>query len=192
MEEKRSVVARVVLNVAGKPKEHVEQSMRMVIENVQKEGGISILKRRVMKTQKKEGLYFSSVAELEIRCEESFILMGFCLDYLPSSVEVVEPEELHFNTADMTGLLNDMLSKLHNVNLNVGQIRAENTLLQQNGERLLKNIVMISIRGKAKTMGEIASDVGINAKELAPFVERFVKDGRIEKKKDKYKLKKDL
>jgi hypothetical protein len=192
MAEAEKVIARIVLNVAGKPREHVEKSIALVIENIGKEKDIKIIKKKLLKTQKKDELYFSAVAELEISCADTSLLMGFCLDYMPSSVEIVEPEHLSFDTMEMTGLLNDLLSKLHYVNMGYGEMKAENDLLKQNGEHLLKNIVMLSIRNAPKTIEGIAGDVGINPKELLPFVEKFVKEGRIEKKDNLYKFKKSL
>jgi hypothetical protein len=192
MAEGEKVIARVVLNVAGKPKEHVEKSMGLVIENIGKEKDIKVVKKKILKTQKKDELYFSAVAELEISCADASLLMGFCLDYMPSSVEIVEPEGLSFDAMELTGLLNDMLSKLHYVNVSYGEMKSENDLLKQNGEHLLKNIVMISIRDTPKTIEAISGDVGIKPEELLPFVERFVKEGKIEKKDELYKFKKSL
>jgi hypothetical protein len=192
MGEKRSVVARIIINVAGKPKEHVEKAMKIVVENIQKEKQISIIKRKMMKAQKKEEAYFSAVAELEIECDNPAALVGFCLDYLPSSVEIIEPEEINLDSMDLASLLNDLLSKMHNASLNVGQMKSENELLKQNGEHLLKNIIMLSIRENPKTIEEMAGDIGIKPESLQPFVEKYVSLGNIEKKGDKYRLKKGL
>jgi len=192
MAEAEKVIARIVLNVAGKPREHVEKSMALVIENIEKEKDIKVLKKKLLKPQKKDDLYFSAVTELEISFADASYLMGFCLDYMPSSVEIVEPDGLSFETLEMTGLLNDMLTKLHYVNVSYGEMKAENDHLKQNGEHLLKNIIMLSIRDKPKTIEGIAGDVGISPKELLPFVEKFVKDGRIEKKGELYKFKSSL
>jgi hypothetical protein len=192
MEEKRSVVARAIVNVAGKPKEHVEKAMNLVVENIQKEKEISIIKRKMMKAKKKEEGYFSAVAELEIKCSSSAVLVGFCIDYLPSSIEIIEPEEISVDSLDMSGLLNDLLSKMHHASLNVGQMKAENELLKQNGEHLLKNIIMMSIRDSFKTIEEMAGDIGIKPDSLKPFVEKYVTTGNIKKKEDKYRLNKGL
>lgn len=188
MEEKTSIVAKVLLNVAGKPKEHVDGAMKTVIDNIESEKQVKIIKKKIMKAQKKEDIYFSAVAELDIKCDDAYILMGFCLDYMPSSVEIIEPEEIDFSSQDLTGLLNDMLSKLHNVNLSVGQIKSENDLMKQNGEHLLKNIIMLSIKEKPKKIEQMAGDIGIKPEALKPFVEKYVKEGRIKKKEDTYLL----
>lgn len=190
-EEKSEVIARVILNVAGKPKEHVDDSMRQMIETIEKEKGIKILKKKIMKAQKEES-YFSSVSEIDIRLEDSSALMGFCLDYMPSSVEVIEPDVVEMDTLGMSGILNDMLSKLHHVNMGYASIKAENQLLKQNGENLLKNLVMLSIKEKPKEIGEVSKDMGIKPEHLKPFLERYVKEGKIKVKEGKYLLAKSL
>ena len=191
MEPNHRILAKVIVEVAGRPKEHVEDSIKLVLDNIKKEKGIKPIKMKIFKP-KEVDTYFSSFAELELEFEDPAYLVGMCFDYLPSSVEIIEPEELNIDSQDMAGLLNDLLSKLHNASMAVSRLSAENNNLKLNGEGLLKNIIMLSIGKSEKTIEDISKDVGIKAKDLAPFVEGYVKDGKISLKDGKYRLKENL
>ena len=115
-----------------------------------------------------------------------------CFDYLPSSVEIIKPEEINIDSADMGGLLNDMLAKLHSASMTVTRLSAENENLKLNGEALLKNIIMLSIGKAEKTIDEMSKDVGVKPSSLRPFVEKYVKEGKISSAEGKYKLKESL
>ena len=191
MEPNHRILAKVIVEVAGKPKEHVENSIKIVLDNIKKEKGIKALKMKIFKPKECDN-YFSSFAELELEFEDPEYLVGMCFDYLPSSVEIIEPDEINIDSRGMAGLLNDMLAKLHNASMAVSQISAENENLKLNGEGLLKNIIMLSIGKSEKTIEEISKEVGIKPANLLPFVEKYVKDGNISLKEGKYRLKESL
>ncbi len=191
MEPDHKVLAKVIVEVAGRPKEHVEDSIKLVLDNIKKEKGIKAIKMKIFKPKEVDN-YFSSFAELELEFEDPAYLVGMCFDYLPSSVEIIKPEELNIDSRDMGGLLNDMLSKLHNASMTVTKLSTENQNLKQNGDALLKNIITLSIGKTEKTIDEISRDVGVTPPSLRPFVEKFVKDGKISSKDGKYKLKESL
>jgi hypothetical protein len=191
MEPNHRLSAKVIVEVAGKPKEHVENAIKIVIDNIKKEKGIKARKMKIFKPKEVDN-FFSSFAELELEFEDPAYLVGMCFDYMPSSVEILEPEELNIDSRDMGGLLNDMLAKLHNASMAVSQLSAENENLKLNGEGLLKNIIMLSIGKTEKTIEEISKDVGVKPPMLRPFVEKYVKDGKISSENGKYRLKESL
>jgi len=191
MAEKEEIFTKVIIEVVGTPKEHVENSLKMVLDNIKKEPAISPEKMKVFRPKPIDN-YFSAFAELDLRFDSTGALIGFCFDYMPSSVEIVRPEQLGIGSVEMGGLLNDLLSKLHNVNMAVTQLKTENDNLKNNAEGLLKNIIMLSIREKPKNIDEIARDLGIRSADLKPFVDKYVEEGRIEEREGLYKLKSSL
>jgi hypothetical protein len=191
MEQDHRVFAKVIVEVAGRPKEHVENSLKIVLDNIKKEKGIKAQKMKIFKPKEVDN-YFSSFAELELEFEDPAYLVGMCFDYLPSSVEIIKPEELNIDSRDMSGLLNDLLAKLHSASMAVTQMSAENENLKANGEGLLKNIIMLSIGKTEKTIEEMSKDVGVKPAMLRPFVEKYVKEGNITSEEGKYRLKKNL
>lgn len=191
MEPDHKISAKVIIEVAGRPKEHVEDSIKLVLDNLKKEKGIKALKMKIFRPKEVDN-YFSSFAELELEFDDPAYLVGMCLDYMPSSVEIVDPEEININSRDLAGLLNDLLAKLHNASMAVTRLNAENQNLKQNGDGLLKNIIMLSIGRTEKTIEEISKDVGVAPASLRPFVEKYVKEKKISFKEGRYALKESL
>lgn len=191
MEPEHRVLAKVIVEVAGRPKEHVENSIKLVLDNLKKEKGIKAKKMKIFKPKEVDN-YFSSFAELELEFDDPAYLVGMCFDYLPSSVDILEPAEVNIDSHDLAGLLNDMLAKLHNASMTVTRLSTENDHLKLNGDALLKNIISLSIKNDWKTIDEMSKEIGIAPPNLRPFVEKFVKEGKIESEGGKYRLKGNL
>ena len=190
MAEAKKVVARVIIEVVGKPEEHIKKALGIVIKKIKEEEGMKVKEEKTFKPKKLEN-FFSTFAELVVEFEDSNLVVGFCFDYMPSSIEIIEPEDLILKSKELAGLLNDLLARLHSINMRLTNINAENLLLKKNAEALLKNLVMNALE-KPKTIEELSKVVGIKPKELQPYVDGYVKKEKIKKTKDKYTLIKSL
>lgn len=184
-------LVKAIVEVVGKPEAHVKKSLDLVLKNVEEQKRIKIIKKEVF-PPKKNDVFFSAFAELEIKFESPGVLVDFCFDFMPSSIEIIEPSVINLRTQEFTNSLNDILSRLHGINMSLTNINAENKLLKQNAQGLLKNIIMLSIKDNSLSLDEISNGVGIKTENLKPFVDKYVKQGKIKKIKDKYKLVKSL
>ena len=131
------ITIKTLVEIAGFPESHVNEIMEKIIEKLEKENGIKIMKKNVGKAEKVKEMY-SSFADLELDVDNLQVLMGFCFDYTPTSIEIVDIKELTFKVKELTNSLNDMLSKLHQYNYLVTNMHAENTVLKQKLEKLSK------------------------------------------------------
>ena len=128
------ITIKTLVEIAGFPESHVNEIMEKIIEKLEKENGIKIIKKNVGKAEKVKEMY-SSFADLELDVDNLQVLMGFCFDYTPTSIEIVDIKELTFKVKELTNSLNDMLAKLHQYNYLVTNIHAENTVLKQKLEK---------------------------------------------------------
>ena len=80
---------KAIIEVAGSPKEHIEEVMTKVVEKIKSEQ--QILKYKIFEAQQKEKLFFT-FTEMEIDFSNFEKLIGFCLDYFPSSIEIIDEE----------------------------------------------------------------------------------------------------
>lgn len=134
------IVSRVIIEILGAPKEHVETTMKMVMEELEKRKEVKILKRDFAEaeTVKDEKLknFWSSFVEVDLETEDIESLIGICFDFLPSSVEIIEPSDFRLNSRQVDDVLNDLLEKLHKFSMAMRNIHAENVLLKKrlNGE----------------------------------------------------------
>ena len=182
------ILARIIVEVVGKPKEHVEESLKLAIKNIKEQKNVILKEGDLFKAKEKDGLW-STFSELELLFKDIQSLVGFCFEYVPSSIEILEPKDLKFDTTKLGNLINDFLTKLHTIGVGMKRINAENQILNKNAAALLKNMLIMSLKGKEKTLTEIAKYVAIPEEQLKPFVEIMEKNNFIKKEGEKYKLK---
>ena len=178
-------LARAVVEVAGKPKKHIEDAMNIVIEHLKNENGIKVLESNIHEAQQHEDI-FSTFAEVELELEGFGALLLFCFEYMPSSIEFTEPEELKADSLTLTEIFNDLLARLHQTDMKLKEVNAANIILEKNANALLKRALSLSLKEGEKTIEELSKSVGIIPEQLKPFLDRFAQERIIKKKDDKY------
>ncbi len=113
-----------VIEMAGKPKEYIEQTIREYADTIKKDKNFYVYKEDFAETRQHEGL-FSTFVELEIAAKNPQGMVAFCFDYMPSSVDVIEPLNFSFDAYQFSSLLNDMQAKLHNIDMLVKTMRTQ-------------------------------------------------------------------
>ncbi|TKJ17485.1 hypothetical protein CEE44_03040 [Candidatus Woesearchaeota archaeon B3_Woes] len=200
------ILCRSIVEVVGKPKEHVEKALNLVIEKAQEIKGLKIEKKEISeikslkdeklsktehKIQQSTGELFTSFVEIEFMANNLDVVASFCFDFLPSSIEIVEPEKMKINTHDVSNLMNDLLSKLHNADMAVKRLNFENAALTNNAKLLLRNMIMVSLKLKEQKLEDLSSSIGIPVDQLKPFLEALVNENFVKEEEGLYKLNKD-
>lgn len=180
--EKGHLTARTIIEILGKPQGHVEETIRQVVENVRTRDGTELLKEHIAEPKQVEGLW-SVFAELEVLFKSFEDLGGFCFDFMPSSVEILEPENLPLRNNDISALLNDLLAGLHSLDMATKNTKVQATILKQNNEALLKNLVLVALHYNTYPLKELAGVVGVKELQLAPYLTRYMDEGLIEQNK---------
>lgn len=132
--EKMEIEARIIIELLGKPKEHIEETMDKVLDELKSRKNVEILNKETSEAKELEKFY-SIFSELEIKCDDISNLFGVCFDFMPSSVEILKPSNLTFESKKMDDFLNDLLAKLHQESMVVRNLHAENILMKQKLER---------------------------------------------------------
>lgn len=193
--EKGQVHFRAIIEVAGRPKEHVEETIRNNVEKIKKQEDMDVMKEdfaeiKKQEDQKDQGELWSTFVELELWIKDLPSLFDFCFDYMPSSVDVIEPKELHLKEREVSGLLNDLQANLHKMNILVKNITNENLFLKKNANNLLQNIIFVLTLKQGKTVEQLSKVTGFEPDNLKNFLERLVKKEKLVKEGDEYLLKK--
>lgn len=112
-----------IIEIAGSPEEHVKETIDKMMKILKENKNVTIIKEEIAKPKKNEVAHpnnpdqkvevFSCFADLELDFPNLDELMQFCFTFMPSSVEVVKPEELKIKQKDLENPLNDLLAKLH-------------------------------------------------------------------------------
>lgn len=179
------LLSRVIIEVAGKPKKHVEDMLKDYITKIDAGTNVKIFKKTFNKAIKQEGDIYAAFAELEITFKTINELVYFCFDYMPSSVEIYDPQNFEYKARDITGFINDLQAKLHEVNFAAKTIKQHNIKLNENFTKLMKNFVAVScINGK--TLKQLEETIGVPAEHIEKVIAVLEKEQRIKKKDDKY------
>jgi hypothetical protein len=197
------ILCRAIVEVVGKPKEYVDKAIRTVIEAAKEIKGLKIQKtdveetkslkdEKLSKTEEKiqqvSGELFSTFAEIEFTATTFDVVASFCFEFMPSSIEIIEPERFEVISREITKLLDDILGKLHNADMAVKKLNFENSALRTNAKLLLRNMIMVSLKMKEKDLESLSKAVGIPQDQLKPFLESLIEDKFIKEEKDIYKL----
>jgi len=109
------ITARMILEIVGKPKEHLIETLEKISKEIGEEEGVEMQEKKihepeVMKDQ--EGL-FVTFAEIEITVDNPLSLATLMFKYMPSHIEVIEPEKLNITNGGYSDILNELVRRLH-------------------------------------------------------------------------------
>jgi predicted transcriptional regulator len=76
-------------------------------------------------------------------------------------------------------VINDIISKLHGVDLIAKTLGTENTLLKNNMSKLIKNTLLVLIKFGVKNIEKMSLATGIAKEELKKFLKMLIDEKRI-------------
>lgn len=182
------IQGRFIIEIAGKPKEHIEKTLLGVIDKIKENKNIEIINHDIeeAKELEKQPGFFSVFAEVELLLQNMRVLIGFCYDYMPSSVEIIAPEEMQLKVNELNSFLNDLQAKLHHSDNMTKQLSMENQFLKNNVNKLLKNIITILLIKKGRSCKDLAAVVGMKPEDLQKFLDHMIEEKKLRKEEDKY------
>ena len=179
----------VILEMLGKPKEHIEKTLKEYVEKIKQSQDWMVLKEDFAEAKEQETMW-SAFVELEMVFNNIKNLLPFCFDYMPSSIEVIKPENVSVKRNDMSNFLNDLQGKLHQVDMVAKKLKAETAVLKKNLNTSIKNVILLVLGVKKTTsLEELSKFAGIKKEELNPFLEQLIKEERVKKEDTGYSLK---
>ena len=185
--EKTHIRCKVIIEILGKPKEHVEKTLRMYVDKIKDDSDLIILNSEFSEAVEKEKLWATFV-ELDMIIKGIPKLIAFCFDYMPSSIEISKPEEFVMRKSSVEDLINDLQARLHDVDMTVKRQKNENDFLRQNLNKSVSNIILISLASGNLNKGELSEVTGIHDKELDIFLEELLKGNKLKEEQGIYSL----
>lgn len=178
----------VIFELAGKPKEHIEETLKAYMENIKRDERVALLAEEYADTEEHEDGMFSTFCETEMLVVNAEVLTWLAINFSPASIEILEPQELRLSSGDLTSWYNDLLSKLHEVSNVLREERSINGHLTESLNALIKNAVKLALRIEDRDAAGIEEYVGIPAKQLEPFLKHLVEKKEIEESDGTYRL----
>ncbi|OYT31613.1 hypothetical protein DRJ22_05905 [Candidatus Woesearchaeota archaeon] len=183
----KPITARCIIDMLGAPKEHIENKLKEHTEMLKK-NGFEILREEHAEAKQKEGdKLYTAFSELEIRFKNPQELLDFCFESMPSSVEILDPEDkIEIDTRDFTAFINDFQAKLHHTDMTLKQVELQKKILDMNAINILHNFIVYILKREPKTLEELTKTLGIREKELSKFLTGLEQKKVIKKEGDKY------
>ncbi len=116
--------AIMIVEMAGRPAKHLTESLEKHIGILNKVKDIKVHSIKVSEPREiergdlpegtpKEDIMFTAFAEADFECENFGRLSETMFDFMPSSVEVIEPPRVSMDTNEATSLLNNISGRIH-------------------------------------------------------------------------------
>ena len=106
--------AILIIEILGKPADYVKKTLSEIIESLGKEKNVKVLSKKLAEPKEVVGQpgFFTSFAEVELETSLN-ILMLLIYGYMPSHVEILEPEEIRIKNSDLSSFFNELAKRLH-------------------------------------------------------------------------------
>ncbi|MBM3231996.1 hypothetical protein FJZ21_01300 [Candidatus Pacearchaeota archaeon] len=123
--------AKFIIEILGRPVEHLEKTLADLVEKMGTEKGVSLLKKEInkpKKVEKAENLW-TTFADIDLSFESLPVFMNTVINYMPAHVEVYEPDMFKINTFEMNEFVNFVVSRLHNFDALAKRMMGEREIL---------------------------------------------------------------
>jgi hypothetical protein len=182
--EKGHILCRAIFEMAGNPKEHVENTLREYIKKIKEDPEYIFMKEYMAPAEENDGVW-STFYESEILVSNFEKLNVLCFNLAPASVEIIRPEEFNLTDKKITEIYNDMISKIHEISMSMKGLGSENEMLKVNLNRAIRNCVVLALN-EPRNLSEISEKVGIDTEHLQPFLDAMMKEKSLVKDGEKY------
>ena len=108
--------AIMIVEMAGRPAKHVKESLERHVKQLNdkvKDIDVVSLSVSEAKEVEKGKDFYSCFSEIEFDCPNFLRLVELVFDFMPSSIEIIEPAELRMNMQEATSFLNVLSGRLH-------------------------------------------------------------------------------
>ncbi len=185
-----TILFRAVLELLGKPQEHIEASMKEYLQHLKQDKRFKVQHEQLADVKKQEDQdLWATFAELEVKTEELQNLTVFCLDYMPSLIEIMEPAQLTITDIQFSEFLNDLQTKLHQIDILAKHVKIENDHLKRNLGGLLNNYIQVLLKQNNLSAAQLSQLIGAPQDQLEDYLDQMMDAGKIDLKEGIYFLK---
>jgi hypothetical protein len=186
--EKGYILCRAIVEILGKPEKHVQDTLKEYVQKMKENKNLIIIKEDYSEAKEQEEELFSIFVELELLIKGVGEIVFFCFDYMPSSVEILEPEDLIYKNRDLSSLLNDLQQRLHTYDMALKQFKARNERLMNENLILMKTAVLLALSKEKMNKEKLMIRTGLPEDRLESLLSIMLKESRIIEEEGLYKI----
>jgi len=157
------VRALLVIEVLGRPPEHLNEVLEKMCNKIAEEDGVEVKEKKIheiKELEKKKG-FFTNFAEVEVETDNIVTVSGLMFKYMPAHVEILSPENISLQNNDFTVLFNELTRRLHGYDEIARVVQAQKIML----EKKLKEVLEKQKSGKAEDKADGKEDKAENKTE---------------------------
>ena len=127
IDETSGIKAVMILEVMGRPPEHLTETLNKIIDEIEKENGVEIKQKKVNQpipmrekagivgddTAIKENEFYTNFAEIEVEVDEISRLVLLMFKYMPANIEIIYPEAIVLTNNGWGDILSEITRRLH-------------------------------------------------------------------------------
>ncbi|MEK6833650.1 MAG: hypothetical protein AABY32_06410 [Nanoarchaeota archaeon] len=173
--ETKGIRATIILEIIGKPPEHLVETLEELAKKIDEEKGVSVggkkINEPVLMKDSKE--FYTTFAEIDIEVEDILYLAIVMFKYMPAHVEVVEPELIALTNNGWTDILSELTRRLHGYDEIARVMQIQNSQLQKKLNELLPKKEIKEESPKEEKVEKVKKEI----------TKKKVKKNKVDKKK---------
>ena len=140
LDETKNIRAVFIIEVAGRPPEHLTETLRKLIEKMKEEKGVSVKDQKINKPtlMKDQKDFYTNFAEVELEFEDALKLLIMVFRYMPAHIEITYPENIKLTNDGFGSILNELARRLHGYDEIARVIQIEKKILEKKLRTLLE------------------------------------------------------
>ncbi len=136
---KKVISSTIILEIIGKPAEHLVTTLEDLIKKMGEEKGVKVINKKInepvlMKDTKD---FYTTFAEVDLEVEDILYLAIVMFKYMPAHVEVIEPELIALTNNGWTDILSELTRRLHGYEEVTRVLQLQNSKMQKKLKELL-------------------------------------------------------
>lgn len=133
MSSTKKIRAIFILEIIGRPAEHLVDTLNKLIDSIDKEKGVKVSEKKIqepieIKDQKD---FYTTFAEVEIEVEEILQLAILMFKYMPANIEIIEPELIVLSNNGWSDILSELTRRLHGYDEVARVLQMQNAQMQK-------------------------------------------------------------
>ena len=138
-EKKKVIRSTIILEIIGKPAEHLVKTLEDLIKQIGEEKGVEVVDKKINEPIeiKESKDFYTTFAEVDLEVEDILYLAIIMFKYMPAHVEVIEPEIITLTNNGWTDILSELTRRLHGYEEVARVIKIQNPKMQEKLKELM-------------------------------------------------------
>ena len=124
----------VILEILGRPAEHIIEALNSIVTRLGSEAGIKILEKKIhdpIKVKDSKDL-FTTFVDLTLELDSLSNYFTVIFAYMPANIELIHPENITLENIDFNEFGNKIIARLHEYDAIAKKALYENKILTEN------------------------------------------------------------